>query len=59
MSNVQGEEPYDPEAEAEADPFVAHETPEIGTRSNRRLLFFGVVPIVAVFLALLLYFLLR
>ena len=30
------------------DAYVAHATPDIGTERNRRLLLFGVVPIVAI-----------
>jgi hypothetical protein len=30
------------------DAYVAHSTPELGTARNRRLLLFGVVPILAV-----------
>jgi hypothetical protein len=30
------------------DAYIAHATPDIGTARNRRLLFFGVLPILAV-----------
>jgi hypothetical protein len=50
---------FDAEPAVDADPFVAHATPDVGTTRNRRLFFFGVVPIVAVALALGLYFALR
>jgi len=33
------------------DAYVAHSTPDLGTERNRRLLLFGVLPIVAVVLA--------
>ena len=34
------------------DAYVAHATPDIGTARNRRLLLFGVVPIVAIAVAI-------
>jgi hypothetical protein len=34
------------------DAYVAHATPDVGTRRNLRLLVFGVLPIVAVALAI-------
>jgi hypothetical protein len=34
------------------DAYVAHSTPDLGTERNRRLLLFGVLPIVAVALAI-------
>jgi hypothetical protein len=33
------------------DAYVAHATPDLGTQRNRRLLLFGVLPIVAVVVA--------
>jgi hypothetical protein len=34
------------------DAYVAHSTPDVGTERNRRLLLFGVLPIVAVAVAI-------
>jgi hypothetical protein len=34
------------------DAYVAHSTPDLGTERNRRLLLFGVLPIVAVAVAI-------
>jgi hypothetical protein len=34
------------------DAYVAHATPDIGTERNRRLLLFGVLPIVAIVVAI-------
>jgi hypothetical protein len=50
---------FDPLDQVEEDPYVAHETPTIGTERNRRLFLFGVLPIVAIVVAGLVYFLVR
>jgi hypothetical protein len=34
------------------DAYVAHSTPDVGTARNRRLLLFGVLPVVAVVVAI-------
>jgi len=37
------------------DAYVAHSTPDIGTERNRRLLLFGVLPIVVVVVAIVIW----